>query len=70
VCGQTALTPGTDAKQTSPFASKQTECGHIVDAMTPLTPAVTQKIPRPLFLHVECLTLARPLGVAPYRIQH
>jgi len=41
LCGQTALTPGTDAKQTTPFSSNQTECEQIVDAMTPLTPDAT-----------------------------
>jgi hypothetical protein len=46
VPGQTALTPGTDAKQTTPFASNQTECEQIVDAMTPLTPGVTQEATR------------------------
>jgi hypothetical protein len=47
LCGQTALTPGADAKQTTPFSSNQTECEQIVDAMTPLTPGVMQKATRP-----------------------
>jgi hypothetical protein len=40
VCGQTALTSGADAKQTTPFASNHTEFEHIVDAVTGLTTGV------------------------------
>jgi len=46
LCGPTAVTPGTDAKQTTPFSSNQPNASNIVDAMTPLTPGVTQKATR------------------------